>query len=223
MMKKLAILLTLLLVVSSFAIAGCGRVYSSNPMPIARTVPHSVDAPFQNCNVCHNADQLAAVIPHKDFDKDTTAGNCLQKGACHGGLPTQPPQTTTPKPTATQPTATSTQPTATQPTATSTSTPTKTGGGTGAGTGAGTGGGAPALTKAPLAIEIATHPAAYAALCGMCHTDAPGPNQYPIPPTWAGSAKSPGPWTVTAGSPADHTGRVDTAACVAAGCHAKPW
>jgi len=229
-MKKLAILLTLLLVVMSFMLAGCGRVYTaSNPLPLARTVPHSVGAPFQNCNVCHIADQLAAMVPHKDFDKDTTAGNCLQKGACHGGLPVAPPPQTTPTATATVPTPTATQ---TQPTATATgtasATPTPTGPGTGAGTGTGTKtttppAGPAVLTKAALALEAPTHPAAYATLCMMCHAPGMGVNQFPLPPTWPGTPKTPGTFTITPGSDQDHTGRTDTADCVKSGCHAKSW
>jgi len=226
MMKKLAILLTLLLVVMSFMLAGCGRVYTaSNPLPLARTVPHSVGAPFQNCNVCHIADQLAALVPHKDFDKDTTAGNCLQKGACHGGLPVVPPpatSSTVPAQTATQTTPTATSTSSATATATATSTATKTGAGTGAGTGTG-GGGAPVLTKAALALEAPTHPAAYAALCMMCHAPGMGVNQFPLPPTWPGTPKTPGTFTITPGSDQDHTGRTDTADCVKAGCHAKSW
>ena len=77
---------------------------------------------------------------------------------------------------------------------------------------------APVLEGNPGALPAAH--AAYAGMCAMCHNDNPtDPNQYPVAPTWKGSVKSPGPWTVVAGSPADHTGRTDSAGCVAAGCH----
>ena len=86
-----------------------------------------------------------------------------------------------------------------------------------------TGAGAPALAKTALALEATTHPAAYKDLCMMCHGPGTGTLQYPLPPTWPGTPKSPGPWTVSAGSDVDHTGRASNADCVKAGCHQSRW
>jgi hypothetical protein len=122
-----------------------------------------------------------------------------------------------------------------------TSTTTKTGAGTGAGTGTGTGtgtppastattptvtsGGTPVLTKTALQLDAAFHPAAYITtpgLCIVCHGPGVGAQQYPLPPTWAGTNKTPGPYTITPGSDQDHTGRTDSADCFKTGCHTKP-
>jgi hypothetical protein len=75
------------------------------------------------------------------------------------------------------------------------------------------------LEKAALPVSAATHPAAYAAMCLACHQQGVGVEQYPMAPSWPGTPSSPGPWLVTAGSPADHTGRTDTSACTQSGCH----
>lgn len=285
-MKKLALLITVLLVMTSIMTAGCGRVYSApNPGPMPRPVPHAVDFKFENCNVCHVNDQLSATISHATFTNDT----CSQAG-CHGALVYTTPNTSpvaraiphivtaplnncvachlpektgkiiphamykdntmcltpachvvkgaVPTPTTSAPPASTTTPIPTTPTTS------KTGAGTGAGTGtanqtpttpAGTtavsttppvstsGGGAPVLTKAALPLEIATHPAAYKDLCMMCHAAGVGVQQYPLPPTWPGTPKTPGTFTITPGSDADHTGRTTTADCVKAGCHKAPW
>jgi hypothetical protein len=48
-----------------------------------------------------------------------------------------------------------------------------------------------------------------------------GAQQYPIAPTWDGTNLTPGPWSVTAGSDQDHTGRTDAATCLT--CHTKNW
>jgi plastocyanin len=117
---------------------------------------------------------------------------------------TNPPTITTTNP----PTTTTTGPT------TTTGTPTTT-----------TSGGA---TLPTVAIAITTHSAAqllsYKTICLMCH--GPGTsNSSPYPPTWNGktngSTQNTGTYTVTAGSPADHTNyTVDQ--CTQAGCHAAP-
>ena len=78
------------------------------------------------------------------------------------------------------------------------------------------------LDKAPLPLEGANHTSVSAAMCYICHMPGAG-NDYPVAPSWAGSDKTPGTWTITAGSDADHTGRTDAAGCIVAGCHAKNW
>lgn len=81
-------------------------------------------------------------------------------------------------------------------------------------------GGAPVLDKAPLSLSTPTHSQALASMCNMCHNAAAtGNSLYPMAPEWAGSTKTPGPWTITAKSDADHTGRSDNAGCMASGCH----
>jgi hypothetical protein len=78
------------------------------------------------------------------------------------------------------------------------------------------------LVSTALKLDPAKHPAAYDTLCLMCHGVGVGVQQYPTAPTWPGTPVSPGPWTVTAGSPADHTGRTDISVCTTqAGCHTK--
>jgi hypothetical protein len=78
------------------------------------------------------------------------------------------------------------------------------------------------LDKAAMALEPASHPAAYATLCMLCHAEGVGVQQYPMAPSWPGTPKTPGPWTVTKGSPADHTGKTDVATCLGqTGCHPK--
>jgi uncharacterized membrane protein len=116
---------------------------------------------------------------------------------------TQPPTTTT---TTTQPPTTTT--TTTQPPTTTTTTPA-----------------GKVLGSTAMQLDKATHPASYATMCLMCHVSTPSatvtaPANLPTPPTWPGSAVAPGPWTVTPGSPADHTGLTDTSQCTTkAGCH----
>jgi hypothetical protein len=57
----------------------------------------------------------------------------------------------------------------------------------------------------------------------MCHGVGVGAQQYPVAPSWDGTTITPGPWTITAGSDQDHTGRTDAAVCTQDGCHAAPW
>jgi hypothetical protein len=220
----------------SCTITGChgALVYTTpNTSPIARPIPHIVTDPLDDCVACHLPGETGKIIPHNIYQDNTM---CLTP-ACHvvkGTTPTTtPPVTTTPPTTTIQPTPTTS----------------KTGTGTGAGTGTGggtkttsptettapgttttttptttAGGGPPVLTKAALALEVATHPAAYKDLCMMCHAAGMGVQAYPLPPTWPGTPKTPGgPYTITPGSDADHTGRTTTADCVKAGCHAAPW
>ncbi len=265
-MKKTAILLTLLLVVSSFAMAGCGRVYTEpNTGSMPRVVPHDLDVRFENCDVCHVTDQLSVTsISHASFTNDMctidgchgeltytepstspvarpiphiitaplddctachnpadtgviiphaayTNANCLMVG-CHATTTTPPPTTTSQPPTTTsQPPSSTTEPPPGTPPDTGSATPTD------------TAAGAPALTATALPLTGATHSAAVATLCLMCHGPGVGAQQFPLPPEWAGTTLTPGPWSVAAGSDADHTDRTDPATCIQAGCHAKNW
>ncbi|MCL2679476.1 MAG: hypothetical protein FWF18_04245 [Dehalococcoidia bacterium] len=59
-----------------------------------------------------------------------------------------------------------------------------------------------------------------AQMCYACHMPGTGADQYPMAPVWAGSVANPGPWTVTEGSPGDHTGRTSDATCIT--CHTMP-
>jgi hypothetical protein len=121
-----------------------------------------------------------------------------------------------PTPTKSTTTTTSTTQTSTTQTTTTTTTTTTTASST------------PAGGTLPAAIAITSHSAAvltsYAGLCLMCH----GPdtsNQFPLPPSWDGkkfgSLVNTGVYTVAAGSPGDHTGRVSDT-CTQSGCHAAP-
>ena len=56
-----------------------------------------------------------------------------------------------------------------------------------------------------------------APMCYACHMPGTGADEYPMAPVWAGSLANPGPWTVTEGSPGDHTGRTSDANCIT--CH----
>ena len=283
-MKKLALLITILLVTTSVLTAGCGRVYTNtNPGPLPRAVPHAVDFRFSNCNVCHVADQLAVKnVPHDNFtndmcDQDGCHGplvyktkstspiarpiphivtapldNCVAchdpaktgtviphsmykdntlclTPACHKvGPPVTTPPVTTPPASTTAPTTptTPTTPAGTTPPGGTTTTPPASTTTPPAGTTtppASTAGGPPVLTLAALPLDAPTHPAAYKDLCMMCHAAGMGAQQYPLPPTWAGTPKTPGSFTVTPGSDQDHTGRTTTADCVKSGCHKAPW
>ena len=249
-MKKIAVLLTILLIAMSFVVAGCGRA-EANTDYLPRPVPHKVGVPFENCNVCHVGDQLSVTnISHADF----TNGTCAQTG-CHGERVYVRPN---PNPSATSraiphivtapldnciachipaktgniiqhsmyvdnsmclnavchrpmiaPPTTTTQPPATtsQTVAPPTSSPTDSG---------------KVLNLPARALPTnANHSANTLAMCAMCHMGSEP--VYPTAPSWKGSASTPGTWTVTAGSDADHTNRTDGAACVASGCHAKSW
>jgi hypothetical protein len=57
----------------------------------------------------------------------------------------------------------------------------------------------------------------------MCHGPGVGAQQYPMAGTWNGTSKTPGTFTIAAGSDADHTGRTNASDCVKSGCHAKSW
>ncbi len=197
MNKKLLILLALILVVVPAA-AACGRTTArGNTSLPADKIPHAVDVRFANCNACHVADQLAATKPLPHVGMNYTNKDCIS-AACHA---VATGATTTPPPTSTAPTTSSD----TTPTGGTTTTPS-----------------GKVLGDKALALEAASHPAAYAALCMVCHGPGVGVQQYPLAGTWPGTPKSPGPWTVTAGSPADHTGRTDVATCTTqAGCHTK--
>jgi len=82
----------------------------------------------------------------------------------------------------------------------------------------------PVLDKTALPMPIdANHSPTLDRICVFCHNADPGPTQYPLAPSWAGSAKSPGPWTIVAGSDADHTGRFNSSSCFVAGCHTVSW
>ena len=252
-MKKFAVLLTIALVVTSIVVTGCGRAGPNTdflpravphaigvpfencnvchigdqlsvgniphadftndscaqagchgertlvrpnpaPSPISRPIPHAVISPLDNCVACHLPAGTGNIIPHSMYVDNST---CLTP-ACHSTGTAPPVVTTSPPPTGNPGTTTTTPP---DPP-----------------------GGAPLLDKAALPLPLdASHSAAMATMCIFCHNADPGPTQYPIAPSWAGSVKSPGPWTVTAGTDADHTDRMDNAACVAAGCHAKTW
>lgn len=254
-MKKLAVLLTILLVAISFAIAGCGRL-EPNTGALPRVVPHALDVRFENCNVCHVGDQLSVTsIPHNDFTNDT----CTQIG-CHGNRVTEPnplPLARTAPHVTTSPLdnciachlpaetgnviphsmyvdnsmclnvgchGTGATPPIPPPTTTVAPPPTD---GTVNPPDTGTTGEPPSggnvLDKAALPLEPPTHGVAVAAMCNFCHTANPDAMGFPVAPSWAGSDKTPGPWVITAGSDADHTGRNDNAGCVVAGCHAKNW
>ena len=130
----------------------------------------------------------------------------LLVSACGGGkatTSTKPPTTTTKPPTTTT----------TNPPTTTTKPPTTTSGGS---------------TLPTTAIAITTHTAvqlaAYKGLCQMCH--GPGlSNSNPYPPTWDGKAngstQNTGVYTITPGSPADHTSYTADQ-CTQAGCHVAP-
>lgn len=97
----------------------------------------------------------------------------------------------------------------------------------------------PILTAEPIAMKAydAEYMAAGAGLsaikdtCLLCHGPGtgqgdiqaygvlPGGSQFPLPPTWFGSANMPGPWQIILGSPADHTGR-SNGQCFS--CHQAP-
>jgi fumarate hydratase class II len=97
----------------------------------------------------------------------------------------------------------------------------------------------PILTAEPIAIKAydAEYMAAGAGfsaikdICLLCHGPGtgqgdiqafgvlPGGSQFPLPPTWVGSANMPGPWQITPGSAADHTGRTN-GQCLY--CHQAP-
>ncbi|GEM_PF-1513006 len=76
------------------------------------------------------------------------------------------------------------------------------------------------------AIAISTHTdavlASYKGLCLMCH-GAGMSNQFPMSPSWDGkkngSTENTGVYTITAGSPADHTGRTADSCTTQSGCH----
>ena len=214
-------------------ISGChGALVYTTPStsPVARPIPHIVTAPLDNCVVCHIPALTGKIIPHAAY-KDNTL--CLTP-ACHvvkGSTPaTTTPATTTPATTPTTKLTTPTTPagTTTPPAGTTTppaGTTTPPAGTTTppAGTTTPPAGGPPVLTIPGKPLVAATHPAAYAALCMMCHAAGVGVQQYPLPPTWPGTPLTPGPWTITPGSDQDHTNRTDTAECIKAGCHAKSW
>lgn len=200
MNKKLLILIAIALMLIPAASA-CGRTTTTGSTKIpADKVPHAVDVRFENCNACHVADQLAATKPLPHTGMNYTNASCISV-ACHqleSGI--LPPPTTTVPPTMT--TTTATTPGGTGTTATTTTPSGK------------------VLGSVALKLEAASHPAAYDTLCMMCHAIGVGVQQFPTAPTWPGTPKSPGPWTVTAGSAADHTSRIDVATCLTtAGCH----
>ena len=248
-MKKTAMLLTFLLITASVTLAGCGRLDPNPDTPMPRVVSHPLDVRFDNCNVCHVNDQLSVTtIDHSDFTNGScTMTGCHGKRvytepntsassrpiphivtsplndciACH--LPSQtgniiPHSMYTDNSLCLTPAchvAATPPPAPTEPPPTNTATPTTDSPVT---TDPPGGGDAPVLEGNPGALPAAH--AVYAGMCAACHNDNPtDPNQYPVAPTWKGSVKSPGPWTVVAGSPADHTGRTDSAGCVVAGCH----
>jgi ABC-type transport system substrate-binding protein len=80
-------------------------------------------------------------------------------------------------------------------------------------------GGPPVLDIAAKPIDPTTHPDAYSTLCLTCHGPGVGAEQFPLPPTWAGTDLTPGPWTIIPGSTQDHTGLTDVSKCISEGCH----
>jgi hypothetical protein len=209
-MKKYSLLLVALIVLA-IALVGCSRVYTTtNPLPLARAVPHSLDFRFDNCNVCHVSDQLGAIIPHADYTTDM----CTQAG-CHA-VSIAPTTTTTPPPTTSTTTTTTTTTTGGTTTTNGTTTTTTTTS-------------APGNPPIPTdGIDNKTHTAAvyasYKGLCLMCHGAGAGISQYPLPPTYTSRSLSPGTvYSVAPGSPGDHTTRTDAAAgCEGDGCHKAP-
>jgi hypothetical protein len=190
--------------------SACGRTALTG-QPLAQPIPHAVDVRFADCLVCHVADQLSAKAPFDHVALKYTNKDCSSLPVCHAlpkGTSTTPPTSTTPsttKPSTTTPGTTtpgSTTPGSTTP---GTTTPS-----------------AKVLGSVALKLEPTFHPAAYDTVCMLCHAEGVGVQQYPMAPTWPGTPKSPGPWTVEKGSPADHTGRTDVATCTKqAGCHTK--
>ena len=66
-------------------------------------------------------------------------------------------------------------------------------------------------------VDIKNHGvgAGYGDRCLLCH-GLGGPDQYPLPPTWLGSASLPGPVQIVQGSSADHTARTNDQCLI---CH----
>jgi hypothetical protein len=207
MNKKLLILIATLLVILP-VVASCGRTSTTGNTKLpADKIPHVVDVRFENCMACHVADQLAAAKPLPHIGMNYTNKDCISV-ACHAlssGATTTPPPTTTTTTPPTSPTNTGTSTGTTTGTATTSTTPT-----------------GKVLGAVALKLVASSHPAAYDTLCLMCHGVGVGIQQYPVAPTWPGTPVSPGPWIVTAGSPADHTNRTDVAICLTqAGCHTR--
>ncbi len=204
MNKKLLILIALVLVVLPVASA-CGRTTKLGDKKFL-PMPHPLDVRFENCNVCHAADQVKlTTLP---FDHTLyTFQNCMQAG-CHKYTP---PKTTT------------------APPLTTTSPSTTPGGTTGTGTAPPPTTTAVALTLPEIGLPNTTHSkavlASYKGLCMMCHGLGMS-NAQPYAPTWDGKASGSlvnlGVYTVLAGSKADHTGRTNETDCLQANCHAVP-
>jgi hypothetical protein len=226
-MKNKILVTIVALIIALPLIGGCGRVSPSVGV-VAPAMGHPDDIRFENCLACHVGDQLdAKPLPHTGMG--FTNNDCVKAG-CHklqsaGGVtlpPTtsQPPISTTQLPTsATQPpttpvstTAVSSTPPGTSATTSSTSatTPPPTSATTSAGK---------VLNLSPKSPLKSVHPDSVKTMCLFCHAAGAGALQFPLPPTWDGTAGTPGPWVVTPGSPADHTGRSDPATCLQAGCH----
>ncbi|MCL2150053.1 MAG: hypothetical protein FWH51_03875 [Dehalococcoidia bacterium] len=247
-MKKLAILLTLMLVVTSVAVTGCGRA-AANTDSLPRPVPHNISMGLENCNVCHIADQLSVTsISHADFTNDT----CAQAG-CHGervyARPNPNPSpisrdiphaVTFPLDNCTACHLTSKTGSliphsdfdgsmcltpgchrvASDTPTTPTPPPVTT-------IDTPTGPGEP--TTSPTAEPTSGGNVLDMAPLSLNSTTHPSAYaavctschmaDYPTAPSWAGSSLTPGPWVVVANSNADHTGRTDNAGCMVAGCH----
>jgi hypothetical protein len=215
MNKKLLILLAFALVVIPVASA-CGRTAPTGITTLpAPKVPHVVDVRFENCNVCHVADQLKANVPLPHATKQVVLGKTVSiyypnkdciSAACHvlqAGVTTPPPTTT--------------------PTTTTT-------GGTGTTTTGGTGTTTSATLKtlSEIGVPNTTHNkaalAAYKTIgCLFCHGPT-GSNPQPYAPTWDAktSTHNTGIFAVTPGSKADHTGYTNETDCEQANCHAAP-
>jgi hypothetical protein len=220
-MKNKIIITIVALVIALPFIGECGRTAPTAAM-LAQPMAHPNDIRFENCMVCHVADQLAAKpLPHTGMG--FTNKDCIKSG-CHK---LQGAATVTPPPPTTQPPAITTQP----PTITPVSTP--------AGSTAPTGSTTPppssnSTTTPPTSVTTpagkvlnlqpksaikSAHPDSMKTMCLFCHAAGAGALQYPLPPNWDGSAVTPGPWVVEKSSPADHAGRTDPATCLQAGCH----
>jgi hypothetical protein len=210
MNKKLLILLAFALIVVPVASA-CGRIALTG-QPLAQPIPHAVDVRFADCLACHAADMAIAKTPFDHVALGYTDNDCSSLPVCHAlpkGSATTTPPVTTPTTTpagSTIPGGSTTPAGSTTPPASST----------------------PPATLPATPIAITYHNAAYMVtyktLCQLCH----GPtttNSNPYPPTWDGgkngSTAYPGVYTVTPGSPADHT-NYTTDQCTQAGCHAAP-
>jgi cytochrome c553 len=213
MNKKLLIMLAIALVVVPVA-SSCGRTALKGQSK-AQPIPHVIDVRFENCLVCHVADQIAAKVPFDHVALQYTSKDCSSLPICHAlpaGSITTPPTKTTTAPPSTTP-STSTTPGGTTGSTGTALPPTTT---------------AVAKTLPEVGLPNTTHSkavlASYKGLCLMCHGQGMS-NSQPYAPTWDGKASgslvNTGVYTVIAGSKADHTGYTNETDCLQANCHAN--